>query len=252
MGVVETGIPGGGKRTIHKAGQHKGLTFDQMMKMVKNEDVVNRTGWIACDWIYRDGRFWSTRHSGVEFNPSEKDMKADDWNVFPVEMEKSPEPEEPVGILGWFDIYNPKHLSAYRELSRTGQWPEGFIPDNVNFQESWNLMLNAELADAFIRFMAEQKDQKLMVISNSEYYRLLSVENRLQKDQLEVMSIMTDVQLDLCVRLANSEKWNGLYDRRCIFAEDNPGKFCRSGTEICPVFDICPVDDDDKTFVEDL
>ena len=53
-------------------------------------------------------------------------------------------------FLSWFNEYNPKHILAYKVLQESGKWPEGFIPEGIIFEPSWQISLAFRLADAWI------------------------------------------------------------------------------------------------------
>jgi hypothetical protein len=56
-----------------------------------------------------------------------------------------------VNIVDWFDIENDEHLRAYWTLGRVGNWPEGFIPNGMQFPPGWNRILESKLADAYLK-----------------------------------------------------------------------------------------------------
>ena len=53
-------------------------------------------------------------------------------------------------ILEWFDVYEPTHIDAFKELQRTGMWPVGFIPENIDFPNAWQIGLYGLLAEAYL------------------------------------------------------------------------------------------------------
>lgn len=54
-------------------------------------------------------------------------------------------------IIEWFDIKNIEHIRGYDEISKTGHWPEGFIPDNVEFVTNWNIILMSKMSDEYVK-----------------------------------------------------------------------------------------------------
>jgi len=53
-------------------------------------------------------------------------------------------------IISWFKPHDRQHLKAYVVLRHTGIWPEGFIPDDVEFPYNWHLRLTAKIADLYV------------------------------------------------------------------------------------------------------
>ena len=52
--------------------------------------------------------------------------------------------------LDWFDVKNMQHLRAFRELQRTGFWPEGFIQPHMSLPHMWDYIIKSKLADAYL------------------------------------------------------------------------------------------------------
>jgi len=50
----------------------------------------------------------------------------------------------------FFNESNVEHLRAYRHLSKTGIWPEGFLPEDIEFFPSWQMALMAKMAECWI------------------------------------------------------------------------------------------------------
>jgi hypothetical protein len=53
-------------------------------------------------------------------------------------------------LTEWFNPTNRKHLLAYRYCQETGMWPEGFIPDDVEVNNNWQMILPYKMADLWI------------------------------------------------------------------------------------------------------
>ena len=53
-------------------------------------------------------------------------------------------------INEWFDIGNIEHIKAYYQLQKCGTWSNGFIPDNVSFDQGWQIVLMHKFANAYI------------------------------------------------------------------------------------------------------
>lgn len=56
-----------------------------------------------------------------------------------------------MNLLDWFDITNEAHLQAYVHLSKTGFWPEGFLPEGIVLPNLWQVTLAGRMADAYLR-----------------------------------------------------------------------------------------------------
>ena len=50
----------------------------------------------------------------------------------------------------WFDPYNKDHCAAYEHLLRCGAWPKDFLPDDIEFEPSWQILVMSKLSDAWI------------------------------------------------------------------------------------------------------
>lgn len=57
----------------------------------------------------------------------------------------------------FFDVYNVKHLAAYRHLTKTGIWPEGFIPVDCVMPNLWISHIQAKMAYAYVDFALSGK-----------------------------------------------------------------------------------------------
>lgn len=53
-------------------------------------------------------------------------------------------------IKDFFDIYNIKHIRAYKHLQIHGAWPIGFIPDDIEMENNWQMLIWAKMATAFV------------------------------------------------------------------------------------------------------
>jgi len=64
-------------------------------------------------------------------------------------------------IIEWFDPKNVDHLKAYRHLQDNGLWPEGFIPENMEFMAGWQIFIASSMADEWIQYkLGNQNDRK--------------------------------------------------------------------------------------------
>lgn len=62
----------------------------------------------------------------------------------------------------FFDVYNREHLSAYEYLDKVGNWPEGFIPDDVEMDLNWHIQLMGMMADAYRNLMMLKDAEELI------------------------------------------------------------------------------------------
>lgn len=51
----------------------------------------------------------------------------------------------------WFDAENMNHLAAYKHLQKTGTWPKGFIPENVEMEAQWLIHVIDKIANQWIK-----------------------------------------------------------------------------------------------------
>ncbi len=63
-------------------------------------------------------------------------------------------------IVEFFNVRDIDHLKAWRHLEETGVWPVGFIPENAKFPPTWNAMINAKMARAYVEDMLSGKSAK--------------------------------------------------------------------------------------------
>jgi hypothetical protein len=55
--------------------------------------------------------------------------------------------------MKFLDFFNPldiDHLTAYQHLQKKGTWPVKFIPDDVEFETTWQLLLQGKMADLWV------------------------------------------------------------------------------------------------------
>ena len=57
-----------------------------------------------------------------------------------------------VSIVDWFDIHDREHLQAWSHLCKTGQWPEGFIPEGkgLRYDALWQVHITEKMANAWV------------------------------------------------------------------------------------------------------
>ena len=58
-----------------------------------------------------------------------------------------------MNFCDWFDIHNKEHLVAYYHLSRTGNWPKNFIPNNIHFEANWHFIILSRMADEYLNII---------------------------------------------------------------------------------------------------
>ena len=54
-------------------------------------------------------------------------------------------------ISEFFDEYNVEHLAAYNYLDEHGHWPEGFLPDDLEFDGTWHHTISYRMAKAYVK-----------------------------------------------------------------------------------------------------
>jgi len=62
-----------------------------------------------------------------------------------------------MNIQEWFNPENEEHLKAYLHLEKTGCWPKGFIPDNMDFSPCWQVRLIDKMANLWIESQLKLK-----------------------------------------------------------------------------------------------
>jgi len=69
-----------------------------------------------------------------------------------------------MNIVDWFDPKNLDHLRAYNHLRNYGEWPVGFITENIEFPVNWPILLLAKIANEYIneRLMIKGKGDRSM------------------------------------------------------------------------------------------
>lgn len=55
-------------------------------------------------------------------------------------------------LLEWFNPQNIEHLKAYVALSKTGHWPENFLPPNIEIPAMWHVSLLNKIAEQWIKY----------------------------------------------------------------------------------------------------
>jgi hypothetical protein len=69
-------------------------------------------------------------------------------------------------LMDFFDIYNVKHLAAYKHLTIHGTWPEGFIPENCELSPIWYYQLAEKMAVAYVELGTSGKILGMPVADN--------------------------------------------------------------------------------------
>jgi hypothetical protein len=55
-----------------------------------------------------------------------------------------------MNIKDFFNPYNVDHLKAYIHLNETGFWPKGFIPEGMEFDSFWQILIAIKMANAWL------------------------------------------------------------------------------------------------------
>jgi hypothetical protein len=53
-------------------------------------------------------------------------------------------------IVNFFDPYCIEHLKAFDVMQKTGFWPKGFVPEDVEFPTLWHVSIAAKIVDAWM------------------------------------------------------------------------------------------------------
>jgi len=46
-----------------------------------------------------------------------------------------------ISIVDFFDISNAEHREAYHQMEISGHWEEEFLPDDIDMNPAWQIML---------------------------------------------------------------------------------------------------------------
>jgi hypothetical protein len=87
-------------------------------------------------------------------------------------------------LIDFFDPLNIDHLRAYQHLQKTGTWPKGFIPDNMEFDSLWYTMIQTKMADLWVGtniFMHDMKPDENLKDKIIDLDRLLKIGENFDK-----------------------------------------------------------------------
>lgn len=68
-----------------------------------------------------------------------------------------------MNIIEFFNPYNIDHIKAYKVLSETGFWPEGFVPDEIKFVTLWHPMVAQKMADAWVDDVIKKEENRKII-----------------------------------------------------------------------------------------
>ena len=54
-------------------------------------------------------------------------------------------------LTNWFNVYNVDHIRAYKIFLNTGDWPDGFLPENIQFKDQWQIILMSKMTEAWVK-----------------------------------------------------------------------------------------------------
>lgn len=63
-------------------------------------------------------------------------------------------------IEDWFDINNLEHLRAFEHLNKTGAWPVGFLPEDIEIDSLSSMRIFQILGLEFLDFKIEALEQE--------------------------------------------------------------------------------------------
>lgn len=56
-------------------------------------------------------------------------------------------------IIDWFDPCNINHLRAFKDIQDGIPWPDGFLPEDIEFPTLWLTTLMSKITDIYIDSM---------------------------------------------------------------------------------------------------
>jgi len=71
--------------------------------------------------------------------------------------------------MKFLEFFNPldiDHLRAYQHLQKKGTWPANFIPVDIEFDQFWQVMIQAKMSDLWVGtniFMHDMRPDKNQV-----------------------------------------------------------------------------------------
>jgi hypothetical protein len=68
----------------------------------------------------------------------------------------------PTDLIKWFDPTNPDHMRAYLNLYSPGWWPKGFLPEDIEFPNHWNIRLMNKIVETYIKQMLPGELEKVL------------------------------------------------------------------------------------------
>lgn len=60
-------------------------------------------------------------------------------------------------FIEWFDIKNPEHVAAYRNLHENGVWPAEFIPKGMVMDPGWQISIISKMAWQYLKTFQQTK-----------------------------------------------------------------------------------------------
>lgn len=60
-------------------------------------------------------------------------------------------------LSDWFDPYDIEHCRAYRFVEINGHLPEGFVPEHVDFDIMWQVVVAAKMGQAWLDAVEQGK-----------------------------------------------------------------------------------------------
>lgn len=83
-----------------------------------------------------------------------------------------------INIVEWFDPYNIDHIRAYRYLEKNGMWEVGFIPDNIEFTDGWQIAILSKLTNAYLKNFSNFMEKN--IFQNKTYRAMIRELERLE------------------------------------------------------------------------
>lgn len=63
-------------------------------------------------------------------------------------------------IEDWFDTNNLEHLRAFEHLNKTGAWPVGFLPEDIEIDSLSSMRILQRLGMEYLNFKIEALEQE--------------------------------------------------------------------------------------------
>ena len=78
--------------------------------------------------------------------------------------------ETKIKITEWFEDTNPEHVLAFAEYMIMNEFPKGFLPDDIQYDEDWDMIIMSQLAANYALCVAakEGRTDYLMALAEAK------------------------------------------------------------------------------------